>query len=184
MALMHSEDMALGTLAPDFQLPDAHGHVYSLKEQRGAKGTLVIFMCNHCPYVKHIAPVLSPLGRAWQDEGISLIGINSNDWSRYPDDSPEKMIEESRHWEYPFFYLIDEDQSVARSYHAVCTPDIYLFDRDLKLFYHGEFDNTRPGQGQATGSCLQDAIKRLVNRQEPPPEQKPAVGCSIKWKPS
>lgn len=182
MALTRSESLPLGSQAQTFRLPDASGKNLSLGELQGERGTLIIFMCNHCPFVQHIAPVLAHLTRAWQAQGIATIGINSNDAENYPDDTPEKMLIEAKQRGYVFPYLVDASQEVAKTYSAVCTPDIYLFDGGLKLYYHGEFDASRPNKGAADGSSLQVAITSLIEGQSAPREQNPSVGCNIKWK--
>lgn len=182
MALTSSKALPLGSKAQAFRLSDANGKNLSLQELQGASGTLIIFMCNHCPFVKHIAPALARLTQIWQGQGIATIGINSNDAESYPDDSPEKMLIEAKQWGYTFPYLVDASQEVAQAYSAVCTPDIYLFDGDLKLYYHGEFDASRPNKGEADGSSLQAAITSLLEAQPAPASQTPSVGCNIKWK--
>lgn len=176
--------LPLGTQAPDFRLPDYDGKLVSRDDVRGPKGLLVVFMCNHCPYVKHVAPVLAGLADEYQARGIGVVGISSNDVGAYPDDSPEKMKAEAAEQGYRFPYLYDESQEVAQSYRAACTPDFYLFDADLQLVYRGQMDETRPKQGsQPTGKDLKAALDALLAGQPQPQPQRPSIGCNIKWKP-
>lgn len=175
--------LPLGTQAPDFTLPDYDGKSVSLSECHGEKGLLVIFMCNHCPYVKHVAPELARLAKDYAAKGVATVGISSNDAEAYPDDSPEKMKEEAKLQGYDFPYLYDADQSVASDYRAACTPDFYLFDADLKLAYRGQLDGTRPKQDKApNGSDLRAAMDALLSGGAIPEPQKPSIGCNIKWK--
>jgi thiol-disulfide isomerase/thioredoxin len=177
--------LELGAPAPDFSLPEpATGKTVSLADCRGARGLLVIFMCNHCPYVKHIRHTLAEFAREYQPKGLKIVGINSNDVANYPDDSPEKMIAEVRAINYPFPYLYDETQQVAKAYRAACTPDLYLFDADGKLVYRGQFDASRPGNNlPVTGADLRAAVDALLAGRPISPDQKPSLGCNIKWKP-
>lgn len=176
--------LPLGTSAPDFRLPDYNGKIVSRDDVRGEKGLLVVFMCNHCPYVKHVAPVLAKLADEYQARGIGMVGISSNDASAYPDDAPEQMKVEAAQQGYHFPYLYDESQEVAQSYRAACTPDFYLFDENLKLVYRGQMDETRPKQGsQPTGKDLKAALDALLAGQPQPQPQHPSIGCNIKWKP-
>lgn len=175
--------LPLGTEAPQFALPDYDGKQVSRDSARGPKGLLVMFMCNHCPYVKHVAPELSRLADDYQSQGIGIVGISSNDIEAHPDDSPEMMKREAAERGYRFPYLYDESQSVAQAYKAACTPDFYLFDADLKLFYRGQLDDTRPKQGSSPdGKDLRAALDALLAGSEMPEEQKPSIGCNIKWK--
>ncbi|HBE72153.1 MAG TPA: thioredoxin family protein [Planctomycetaceae bacterium] len=175
--------LPLGTSAPDFTLPDYDGNPKSLADCRGENGTLVIFMCNHCPYVKHVAPELAKLADDYVARGLATVGISSNDAEAYPDDSPAKMKEEAAIQGYHFPYLFDETQEVAAAYHAACTPDFYLFDADLKLVYRGQLDDTRPKQDQTPdGRDLRAAIDALLSGQKIAEVQKPSIGCNIKWK--
>lgn len=184
MALTPSTMLALGTAAPDFQLPDTNGKMVSLADFKQAPALLVIFMCNHCPYVKQIRTGLAQLGRDYQGRGVAIIGINSNDVANYPADSPAKMKEEAQSAGYTFPYLFDETQAVAKAYHAACTPDIYLFDRNQKLVYRGQFDDSRPGNSQpVTGKDLRAALDAVLANKPIPQDQKPSIGCNIKWKP-
>lgn len=183
MSLTPSTMLELGTEAPDFDLPAPTGEMYSLKEQTIDKGLLVIFMCNHCPYVLHIREKLVEKVIIYQEKGIAVVAINSNDFTVYPDDSPDKMALAARECAFTFPYLIDEDQNVAKAYHAACTPDFFLFDSHKKLVYRGQFDSARPGKNKAiTGEDLTGAIEKLVAGKTISSEQQPSMGCNIKWK--
>ncbi len=174
--------LPLGTVAPDFRLPDTNGKMVSLSNFKG-RPLLVAFICNHCPYVKHIRTGLAQLARNYQPRGAAIVGINSNDATNYPDDSPAKMKEEVKSAGYVFPYLYDETQGVARSYRAACTPDLYLFDKDHRLVYRGQFDDSRPGNGlPVTGKDLRAALDAVLSGKPVPPGQKPSIGCNIKWK--
>lgn len=176
--------LTLGSLAPDFFLPDASGRMVSLKDVAGPKGLVVAFICNHCPYVIHLADALAGFADTCVAKGVGFVGINSNDIIRYPADSPEKMqeMQQRHHWEFP--YLLDASQEVARSYFAACTPDFYLFNADMQLVYCGQFDDSRPKNGKpATGSDLQRAVTGMLAGRPPVEEQRPSTGCNIKWKP-
>ncbi len=175
--------MPLGTEAPDFRLPDYDGNIVSRDDFRGKRGLLVVFMCNHCPFVKHVASELARIADEYQPKGIAVVGINSNDVSGYPDDSPEKMKEEAAQRGYHFPYLYDETQEVAKAYGAACTPDFFLFDDQFRLYYRGQMDDSRPGSGEPTGADLRAALDALLNGQPAPENQKPSIGCNIKWKP-
>ena len=183
MALTESTMLPLGTIAPDFRLPDTDGNMVSLADVTGGEALVVIFMCNHCPYVIHIQAELAAVAREYESRGIRFVGINSNDVKSYPDDAPEKMKEARERIGYSFPYLFDETQEVARTYRAACTPDIYLFDRDQKLVYRGQFDATRPNSGTPTGENLISAMDALLAGEPVPDEQIPGIGCNIKWKP-
>ena len=183
MALTESTMLPLGTIAPDFRLPGTDGNMVSLADVAGGEALVVIFMCNHCPYVIHIQAELAAVAREYESRGIRFVGINSNDVESYPDDAPEKMKEARERIGYPFPYLFDETQEVARAYRAACTPDIYLFDRDQKLVYRGQFDVTRPNSGTPTGENLIAAMDALLAGEPVPGEQVPGIGCNIKWKP-
>ena len=175
--------LPLGTSAPDFRLPDPTGKLFSLEDFAGAPALLVVFMCNHCPYVKHVQRIFTEIAQEYQAKGIAVIGINSNDAQNYPDDSPEKMAEEIRNAGYTFPYLYDESQAVAKAYRAACTPDFFLFDRDRRLAYRGQFDESRPKNGlPVTGRDLRAALDAVLGQRPVPTPQKPSVGCSIKWK--
>lgn len=175
--------LPIGTEAPDFSLPDFDGKTISRDDFRGKKGLLVVFMCNHCPYVKHVAPELARLADDYQAKDLGVVGISSNDIEKYPDDSPEMMKKEAAEQGYNFPYLVDESQSVAKAYHAACTPDFYLFDSDLKLVYRGQLDESRPKSGSTPdGKDLRAAIDALLAGQPVPEAQRPSIGCNIKWK--
>jgi peroxiredoxin len=183
MSLTPSTMLPLGTTAPDFRLPDTNGKTVSLADFKNAPALLIIFMCNHCPYVKHIREGLAQLGRDYQAKGAGIVGINSNDAVNYPADSPAKMKEEMQVAGYSFPYLYDETQAVAKAYRAACTPDIYLFDGRQKLVYRGQFDDSRPGSGvRVTGMDLRDALDAVLSGKPVEKEQIPSIGCNIKWK--
>jgi len=176
--------LPLGTKAPDFALPDTNGKIVRLADFEGAKALLVIFLCNHCPYVKHIAGQLARITKEYMDRGVAVVGINSNDVSAYPEDSPEKMQEEVALRGYRFPYLYDETQEAAKAYRAACTPDFFLFDADRKLVYRGQLDDSRPSNGlPVTGKDLTAAVDAVLAGKPIPAEQKPSLGCNIKWKP-
>jgi peroxiredoxin len=174
--------LPLGTRAPEFTLPDPSGRLVSLADAAGAPGVLVVFLCNHCPYVKHIADQLATVTGVLLDRGVAVFGISSNDVDAYPDDSPERMAEEVDLRGYRFPYLYDESQAVARAYAAACTPDFFLFDGDLHLAYRGQFDGSRPSNGEPiTGADLLAAVDAVLAGQPVPEPQHPSLGCSIKW---
>lgn len=184
MALTPSTMLDLGTQAPDFCLPDPAGKLHRRDDFKTAKGLLVIFMCNHCPYVKHIRTALSSFAKEYQAKGLAIVGINSNDASKYPDDSPEKMAEELRAAGYTFTYLYDETQQIAQQYRAACTPDFFLFDQQQRLVYRGQFDDSRPkNEIPVTGHDLRAAVDALLSGKAISTDQKPSIGCNIKWKP-
>jgi peroxiredoxin len=176
--------LPLGTVAPDFTLPDAvSGQMMSLQSLKSDKATVIMFICNHCPYVKHIQAHLVSLGRECSPRGISVIAINSNDVENYPEDSPEKMKAVAEQWAYPFPYLFDESQAVAKAYQAACTPDFYVFDKALKCVYRGQFDDSRPQNGiPVTGRDVREALDAILLGIPVDAEQKPSLGCNIKWK--
>lgn len=184
MTLTASNMLPLGTAAPPFSLPDpVNGGEKSLDELKSDKATVVMFICNHCPYVKHIREELVRVSRKYSAKGISFVAINANDAAGYPDDSPEQMKKVAEEFGYAFSYLYDESQDIARAYKAACTPDLYVFDRDLKLVYRGQFDDSRPGSGiPVTGKDLCDALDRILKGEHVIPDQKPSMGCNIKWK--
>jgi peroxiredoxin len=178
--------LPLGTVAPDFSLPDPSGKIFSLKDFSGAPALLVIFLCNHCPYVKHIRFELAKLVREYQSRGVAVVGINSNDAASYPEDSPEMMAREIQSVGYTFPYLYDETQEVAKAYRAACTPDFFLFDKDRRLVYRGQFDDSRPREEHplpVTGKDLRAALDAVLAGKPVPSVQKPSLGCNIKWKP-
>ena len=175
--------LSLGTPAPDFRLADFDGKTVSRDDFRDAPAMVVMFICNHCPFVKHIRQGLAGFGRDYRDRGVAVVGINSNDVVNYPDDSPDKMREEARSAGYSFPYLVDESQEVARAYRAACTPDFFLFDKDRKLVYRGQFDDSRPGNGKPiTGLSLRKAVDAVLAGDPVPPDQEASLGCNIKWK--
>ena len=183
MALTPSTMLALGTSAPDFKLSDTNGKMVSLADFKSAPALLVLFICNHCPYVKHIRVGLAQLARDYAPKGVGIVGISSNDAANYPDDSPARMKEEAKSAAYLFPYLYDETQAVAKAYRAACTPDIYLFDKNQKLVYRGQMDDSRPSNGQpVTGKDLRAALDAVLAGQPVSPNQKASVGCNIKWK--
>ena len=183
MALTPSTMLPLGTAAPDFKLPDTNGKTVSLADFKNAPALLVLFICNHCPYVKHIRTGLSQLARDYAPKGVAIVGISSNDVENYPDDSPARMKEEVKSAGYIFPYLYDESQAVAKAYRAACTPDIYLFDTNQKLVYRGQMDDSRPGNGvPVTGKDLRAALDAVLAGQPVSPGQKASMGCNIKWK--
>jgi peroxiredoxin len=183
MALTESTMMELGTLAPDFALPDVvTGKTVRLDDFRGQKGLLVIFICTHCPYVKHVEKGLAEMGADYAGK-LGIAAISSNDAENYPDDNPEGLKEQASRLGFRFPYLYDESQEVARAYDAACTPDIYLFNKDLKLVYRGQFDASRPGNGiPVTGTDLRAALDAVLRDEKPPADQKASIGCNIKWK--
>jgi peroxiredoxin len=174
----------LGTPAPDFELADTQGRSVRRSDFAQAPGLLVVFMCNHCPYVKHIREALASFGEEYQKKGLAMVGINSNDASTHPQDSLENMVLEVERFGYTFPYLRDETQSVAKAYTAACTPDFFLYDGNGRLFYRGQFDDSRPGNGvPVTGKDLRSAADALLEGRAAPENQKASVGCNIKWKP-
>lgn len=185
MAETPTIQVPLGFKAPDFKLPDmVSGNELSLDELKSDKATVVVFICNHCPYVIHIIDELVEAGREYIEKGISFIMINSNDVKNYPEDSPEKMVEFARKHDFPFPYLFDETQEVAKAYDAACTPDFNVFDGDMKCVYRGQFDDSRPKNGKAvTGIDLRKTLDLLLLGKEVPKNQMPSTGCNIKWKP-
>lgn len=175
--------LPLGTTAPDFQLPDTNGKIISLAAFKDKPALLVIFMCNHCPYVKHLRAGLAQLARDYLPRGAAIVGINANDVANYPEDSPAKMAAEVKSAGYIFPYLYDEPQTVAKAYHAACTPDFFLFDRGRRLVYRGQFDASRPGNGvPVTGKDLRAALDAVLAGKPPSTFQSPSIGCNIKWK--
>lgn len=184
MSVQPSTMAPLGTEAPDFELPDTRGRTVSLDDFDDARALLVVFLCNHCPYVKHIREELADFAREYREEGLAVVGISSNDVEQYPDDSPERMREVKEEVGFPFPYLYDESQEVAKAYGAACTPDFFLFDRDRELVYRGQFDDSRPGNDvPVTGEDLRRAADRALEGRPIPEDQAPSVGCNIKWKP-
>lgn len=183
MSLSESSMLALGTEAPDFALPDTEGSIVRRDDFRGAPGLAVAFICNHCPFVQHIADGLAAFGREYGERGLGIVAINANDPGTHPADSPERMREEKTRRGYPFPYLFDESQAVARAYGAVCTPDFFLFDGDFRLVYRGRFDGSTPGREvPVTGADLRAAADALLAGRPVPEEQRPSMGCNIKWR--
>ena len=175
--------LPLGTKAPDFRLPDPDGKMYSLADFQKAPALLVVFMCNHCPYVKHVRAGLAALARDYRDQGVAVVGISSNDVTNYPADSPAKMAEEARAAGYIFPYLYDETQDVAKAYRAACTPDFFLFDQNQRLAYRGQLDDSRPGNGlPVTARDIRMALDALLAGKPVAGSQNPSIGCNIKWK--
>ncbi len=191
MALTYSQEIALGIEAPPFDLPVVNPEVdgrnkstRSLEDFRDAQVLVVVFTCNHCPYAQHIEDALIEVARTYQPRGVQFVAINANDPEQYPEDAPEEMARRARAKGYPFPYLFDETQEVARAYGARCTPDLYVFDAHRRLVYHGRFDDTRPGQGRpATGEDLRRVLDALLATGEVTGPQYPSMGCNIKWKP-
>ena len=182
MAQTPSTMLPLGTSAPNFSLPEpATGKTVSLDDFKNAPALLVMVICNHCPFVKHIRAELARFGRDYQAKGLAMVAISANDVANHPDDSPAKIAEEAKL--YPFPYLYDESQAVAEAYRAACTPDFFLFDADRKLVYRGQFDGSRPGNNlPVTGADLRAAVDAVLAGQPVVAEQKPSIGCNIKWK--
>ncbi len=182
MAATESQMLELGTPAPEFSLPDPDGELHSLPETAAA--FLVMFICNHCPFVKHIRAELAGLGRDYGARGVAIVAINSNDVEKYPDDGPEQMRQEAIEQGYNFPYVLDADQSVAKAYRAACTPDFYVFDADKKLAYRGQLDSSRPGNSvPVDGSDLRAALDALLDGRTVDDNQAPSIGCNIKWRP-
>ncbi|NIQ04030.1 MAG: redoxin domain-containing protein [Nitrospinaceae bacterium] len=182
MALMHSTMVPLGSPAHDFKLPGVDGKEYTLESFKDQRVLVIVFMCNHCPYVKAVLPRLVELQSEYQDRNVQFVGINSNDAERYPDDSFENMKKAAREKGIPFPYLYDETQEVARQYDAVCTPDIYVYGADRKLQYRGRVDDNWEHPEKVTRRDLKDAIEHILQGQPVREEQIPSMGCSIKWK--
>jgi peroxiredoxin len=176
--------LALGTKSPDFKLPDTEGKMVSLMDFADKKALLVVFMCNHCPFVKHVLDKMVEIIREYQPKGVAVVGINSNDVDSFPEDRPEQMAAVAKEKGFTFPYLYDESQDVAKSYKAACTPDFFLFDAGRKLVYRGQMDDSRPGNGKpVTGADLKAAMDAVLTGKDVPCVQKPSMGCNIKWKP-
>lgn len=184
MARVQSNMFPLGKKAPDFELLDViTGENKSLSVLSSDKATVIFFICNHCPFVKHIQDELVQVANVYMKRGVSFIAINANDAENYPEDAPEKMKEVALEKQYPFPYLYDETQEVAKAYEAACTPDFYIFDRELKCVYRGQFDDSRPGNGlPVTGESIRTALEQILNGEPVTVKQKPSLGCNIKWK--
>ena len=184
MALTKSQMLPLGTQAPDFNLPDYTGKRVSLADFKDSPALLVMFICNHCPYVQHVRPTIARLTSEYAKKGVASIGINSNDAQKYPADSPAMMEQDAQAAGYTFPYLVDETQSVAKAYRAACTPEFYLFDKNHKLYYRGRLDGSTPSSNvPTTGEDLQRALDSLLAGKPAPKDQHASMGCNIKWKP-
>ena len=184
MAQTPSTMVALGSPAPAFKLPDTNGNLVSLDDFRNASALLVMFICNHCPFVKHVRTELASIGRDYQPKGAAIVAINSNDVVNYPDDNPAKMKEEVRNAGYTFPYLFDATQDVAKAYDAACTPDFFVYDKARKLAYRGQLDDSRPSNGlPVTGRELRAALDAVLAGKPVSSNQRPSIGCNIKWKP-
>jgi thiol-disulfide isomerase/thioredoxin len=184
MAATPSTMIPLGTKAPDFTLLDTISNkTVSLQTLKSDKATVIMFICNHCPFVKHIQTTLAEMARAYQAKDIRFIAINSNDVANYPDDSPDNMQREAKKWGYTFPYLFDETQEVAKAYQAACTPDFFVFDHNLQCVYRGRFDDSTPGNGRpVTGDDLRGALDAVLTGKAIDSHQQPSIGCNIKWK--
>jgi peroxiredoxin len=175
--------LGLGTVAPSFTLAATDGRKVSLEDLKGAAALLVIFMCNHCPFVKHVLTEMVELVKEYQAKGVATVAINSNDVVNFPDDSPEMMVQVAQEKDFTFAYLFDETQETAKAYRAACTPDFFLFDSEQKLVYRGQMDSSRPDSNiPVTGEDLRAALEALLEGKEVSAEQKPSIGCNIKWK--
>ena len=184
MALTPSNPFPLKTLAPEFSLLDTvSDQTLNLQQLKGEKATVIMFICNHCPYVIHVNNKIVELANTYKSKGVSFIAISSNDVDNYPQDAPDKMKDVATQNKYPFPYLYDPTQEVAKAYDAACTPDFYVFDKDLKSTYHGRLDASRPGNDiDLTGEDLDQAIQAVLNNKQPLQQQLPSMGCNIKWK--
>lgn len=181
---VESREIAIGTPAPDFRLPSTSGEEYSLASFAEAKALLVAFVCNHCPYVKHIESAFGQLVGEYAPQGLQAVAICTNDAESYPDDGVEYLREQATRAGWNFPYLIDEDQQVGLAYGAVCTPDLFVFDADRALAYHGAFDESTPGNGKpVTGGLLREALDLILSGKSVPEPHRPSMGCSIKWRP-
>jgi peroxiredoxin len=175
--------LPLGTTAPPFELVNVDGRTVTRDDFRDRPALVVMFICNHCPFVKHLAADLARFADDYQRRGVAIVAINSNDSATHPDDSPERMVHEAEERGYAFPYLFDEDQSVAKDYHAACTPDFFLFDGQQRLVYRGQFDGSRPGNGvPITGEDLRRAVDCVLDGKPVPADQRPSIGCNIKWR--
>ena len=184
MVVTASTMLPLGTRAPEFNLPDTRGNMVSLADFEDKPALLVIFMCNHCPFVKQVLKKMVEIVKQYQAKGVAVVGINSNDVGTYPEDSPEMMAKVAHREGFSFPYLYDQTQEAAKAYHAACTPDFFLFDKQRKLVYRGQMDDSRPDSGiPITGADLNAAIDAVLEGREVSGEQKPSMGCNIKWKP-
>lgn len=184
MARTESNMLPLGTMAPDFELPDTvSGRTLKLSDVYGEKATVVMFICNHCPYVRHINKGISKLAKDYADQEVGFVAISSNDVENYPDDAPDKMKLNAKENDFIFPYLYDESQVVAKAYDAACTPDFYVFDGQLELIYRGQFDDSRPGNSMpVSGRDIRTALDATLMGAKTYKTQKPSMGCGIKWK--
>lgn len=184
MSRTESTMLELGTHAPDFSLPNTEGETVSLSNFKGKDALLIMFICNHCPYVKHVQSELATLGRDYQARNVGVVAIQSNDVENHPDDSPEHMRRQKKEQNFTFPYLHDADQSVAKAYRAACTPDFFVFDKEQRLAYRGQLDESRPGNDTpVTGQDLRAALDAVLAGEKPTEQQRPSLGCNIKWKP-
>jgi peroxiredoxin len=176
----------LGKKAPDFELPDtSSGNNVSLQQLKGSVATVIMFICNHCPFVKHVNPQLVQLANDYNNKGIHFVAISSNDVAGYPEDSPEQMKRVAAQLQYPFSYLYDESQAIAKAYQAACTPDFFIYDASLQLVYRGQLDDSRPGNGKpVTGADIRQALDHLLKGEPVQDNQLPSIGCNIKWRES
>jgi peroxiredoxin len=176
--------LPIASHAPEFELPDAASQIHTLDDVRGPRGLLVMFVCNHCPFVVHLAAAISTFAKELEGQEIGVVAINSNDFVRYPADAPDKMAEFSAQYDWQFPYLVDAEQTVAHAYAAACTPDFYLFDGELKLTYCGQYDSSRPRNNEPiTEADVREAVRRMLVGEPPLETQRPSTGCGIKWKP-
>ena len=185
MVAVNSTMLPLGTVAPDFSLPDPSGAVHSLSDAAGAPAAVVMFLSNHCPYVRHLGREVGLLTQRWQARGVAVFGVMSNDTDAYPDDAPDRMSAAARAWGWDFPYLVDaDDHATAKAYRAACTPDFFVFDGDRRLAYRGQFDGSRPGNDVAvTGADLKAAVDAVLSGAPVADDQRPSMGCNIKWRP-
>jgi len=181
MALTESRALPIGATAPDFSLPDTRNNTQVEREDFNGNPLLVVFMCNHCPFVVHLLSSLATRAQEFANQGVSTVAISSNDIKSYPQDGPQKMADLAKQHNFDFPYLFDESQQVAKAFNAVCTPEFYLFDDTHALYYHGQWDSTRPGQGVPTGDDVAAAILNLTDDKPAPTDVQSAMGCSIKW---
>lgn len=183
MAMTPTTQIDLGFKAPNFNLPNGKGDFYTLNDVKGKKGTVVMFICNHCPFVVHVAQELSLLAKDYQNKGFGFVAINANDIIKYPADAPEKMLEFESKYNFTFPYLFDETQEIAKAYDAACTPDFSIFDKNLNCVYRGQLDDSRPGNNEPiNGYAIREVLDALENNTAISSMQKPSIGCNIKWK--
>lgn len=183
MVQTNSQMLPLGTKAPDFSLPDADGELHALGDAGDAEAWLVMFICNHCPFVKHVRDELARLGNDYLPRNVGVFAINSNDFDKHPEDSPHRMKEEAKAAGYRFPYLVDKDQSIAKAYRAACTPDFYVFDADRRLVYRGQLDDSRPSNDKpVNGRDVRKALDAVLDGKSVKDDQSPSIGCNIKWR--